>query len=120
MIDEIPRSTSNEASVKQRSEELVREADTSPGLQCFSCGSLLNPDKEDCESFDRTNRSHSQTCLKGEACLLYSWRKSALETATLRECFPTRVLLGSIQDPLSPQVSPLALPPVKIVISRRL
>ena len=120
VIHEIPRSTSNEASVKQRSEELVREADTSPGLQCFSCGSLLNPDKEDCESFDRTNRSHSQTCLKGEACLLYSWRKSALETATLRECFPTRVLLGSIQDPLSPQVSPPGPPPVKIVISRRL
>ena len=101
VIQEIPRT-------KQRSEELVRVVDPTPGLQCFSCGSLLNPDKEDCHSFDRTNRSHTQTCLKGEACLLYTWRKSTTETATLRECFPTRVLLGSIQDPLTPQVSPLS------------
>ena len=104
MIQEIPRSGE-----KSRSEGLakvkVKEADPSPGLQCFSCGSLLHPDKEDCDTFDRTNISHTQTCLKGEACLLYTWRKSTTETATLRECFPTRVLLGSIQDPLAPQVS---------------
>ena len=105
VIQEIPRTSPREK--KQRSGELVKvkEADTSPGLQCFSCGSLLNPEKEDCQTFDRTNISHTQTCLKGEACLLYTWRKSATETATLRECFPTRVLLGSIQDPLSPQVN---------------
>ena len=102
MIQEIPRSGE-----KSRFEGLakVKEADPSPGLQCFSCGSLLHPDKEDCDTFDRTNISHTQTCLKGEACLLYTWRKSPTETATLRECFPTRVLLGSIQDPLAPQVS---------------
>ena len=101
VIQEIPRSRD-----RQRSDGLeVKEADNSPGLQCFSCGSLLNPGKEDCQTFDRTNISHSQTCLQGEACLLYSWRKSTTETATLRECFPTRVLLGSIQDPLTPQVS---------------
>ena len=43
-----------------------------------------------------------QTCLKDEACLMYSWKKSPTETATLRECFPTRVLLGTIRDPLVP------------------
>ena len=31
---------------------------------------------------------------------MYSWSKSDTETATLRECFPTSVLLGSIQNPL--------------------
>ena len=87
----------------------VKEVDTSPGLQCYSCGSLLNPDNAKCESFDRTNTSLSQTCLKGEACLMYTWRKSDTETASLRECFPTRVLLGSIQDPLKPQVVLLGL-----------
>ena len=32
--------------------------------------------------------------------MMYSWSKSDTETATLRECFPTSVLLGSIQNPL--------------------
>ena len=72
-----------------------------PGLQCYSCGSLLNPNKK-CDEFSRTEKSQVQTCLKDEACLMYSWKKSATETATLRECFPTRVLLGTIRDPLVP------------------
>ena len=71
-----------------------------PGLQCFSCGSLLNPNKK-CDKFDRTAKSQVQTCLNDEACLMYTWQKSPTETATLRECFPTRVLLGSIENPLS-------------------
>ena len=71
------------------------------GLQCYSCGSLLNPNKK-CDEFSREDPGQVQTCLKDEACLLYSWRKSATETATLRECFPTRVLLGTIRDPLAP------------------
>ena len=70
-----------------------------PGLQCYSCGSLLNPNKK-CDEFSRTDPDQVQTCLKDEACLMYSWKKSATETATLRECFPTRVLLGTIRDPL--------------------
>lgn len=69
------------------------------GLQCYSCGSLLNPNKK-CDEFSRTDKNQVQTCLKDEACLMYSWKKSPTETATLRECFPTRVLLGSISDPL--------------------
>jgi len=72
-----------------------------PGLQCYSCGSLLNPNKK-CDEFSRTEKTQVQTCLKDEACLMYSWKKSPTETATLRECFPTRVLLGTIRDPLVP------------------
>ena len=71
-----------------------------PGLQCYSCGSLLNPNKK-CDEFSRTDNTQVQTCLKDEACLMYSWKKSSTETATLRECFPTRVLLGTIRDPLA-------------------
>ena len=93
-----PKKTSPNRSLK------VKALDPTPGLQCFSCGSLLNTNKARCDTFDRTNTSHTQTCLKGEACLMYTWKKSATETASLRECFPTRVLLGSIQDPLKPQV----------------
>lgn len=40
--------------------------------------------------------------MKGEACLMYTWEKSASETASLRECFPTSVLLGSLANPLKP------------------
>ena len=69
------------------------------GLQCFSCGSLLNPDAV-CDQFDPTDPSQVQTCGAGEACMMYSWSKSDTETATLRECFPTSVLLGSINNPL--------------------
>ena len=70
-----------------------------PGLQCYSCGSLLDPDSR-CDSFDRSDPGQVQTCGREEACMMYTWSKSDTETATLRECFPTSVLLGSIQDPL--------------------
>ena len=49
------------------------------GLQCYSCGSLLNPDS-DCQEFSRTEPSQVQTCLEDEACLMYSWRKSSTQT----------------------------------------
>ena len=73
-----------------------------PGLQCHSCGSLLHPERGECAAFSPSNSSQRQTCLRGEACLLYTWSRSATETAQLRECFPTRVLLGSISAPLAP------------------
>ena len=73
-----------------------------PGLQCHSCGSLLHPERGECAEFSASNSSQRQTCLRGEACLLYTWSRSATETAQLRECFPTRVLLGSISAPLAP------------------
>jgi len=96
-----PRRTTK-APQKDRVKEIPRaRQDTTPGLQCFSCGSLLNAEKT-CDQFDRSNVSHVQTCLTDEACLLYTWEKSSTETASLRECFPTRVLLGSIKNPLTP------------------
>merc|ERR1719412_780502 len=67
-----------------------------PGLQCHSCGSLLHPERGECAAFSASNSSQRQ------ACLLYTWSRSATETAQLRECFPTRVLLGSISAPLAP------------------
>ena len=52
-----------------------------------------------------------KTCDPGEACLYYSWRKSATETSVIRECFPTSVLLGSIDKPVEPgtQCSPSSI-----------
>ena len=50
-----------------------------PGLQCYSCGSLLNPNKK-CDEFNRTARAQVQTCLSDEACLMYTWQKSPTET----------------------------------------
>ena len=84
-----------------RRSQLQSVHEDKPGLQCYSCGSLLNPNKK-CDQFSRSDKTQVQTCLKDEACLMYSWKKSATETATLRECFPTRVLLGTIRDPLVP------------------
>ena len=54
------------------------------GLQCYSCGSLLNPNKK-CDEFSRTDNSQVQTCLKDEACLMYSWKKSPTETGQMEK-----------------------------------
>jgi len=100
---ELPETPRRGSSGSKNSNRSLKNVDNGrPGLQCYSCGSLLNPDKE-CDKFDATNSTQSQTCLKGEACLMYTWSKSSSQKATLRECFPTRVLLGSIQNPLTPQ-----------------
>ena len=74
----------------------------SPGLQCFTCGSLLEPDKV-CD-FNPSDPGQRKTCGPGEACLFYSWRSSAEDPEqNLRECFSTQVLLGSITSPLLPE-----------------
>jgi len=96
-IEETPRSPK----VSQRAPAKQTYHPDKAGLQCFSCGSLLNPDAK-CDEFSRTNISMTNTCLKDESCLMYTWKKSSTETATLRECFPTRVLLGTINNPLTP------------------
>ena len=70
-------------------------------LQCFSCGSLLNAENN-CTEFNPSNIDQVQTCGVNEACLLYTWKKSATETAVLRECFPKSVVLGPIDNPLRP------------------
>ena len=50
-------------------------------------------------------------CSVGEACLYYSWRKSSSSRAVIRECFPTSVLLGTIEQPVlpAPSCSPMAV-----------
>ena len=50
-------------------------------------------------------------CSVGEACLYYSWRKSSSSLAVIRECFPTSVLLGTIEQPVlpAPSCSPMAV-----------
>ena len=44
-------------------------------LECYSCGSLLFPDKQ-CKIFNTSDPLQTQTCLDDEACLMYSWKKS--------------------------------------------
>ena len=48
-------------------------------LQCFSCGSLLDPSRE-CDKFNNRDPEQVQTCAPNEACLLYAWEKSPTET----------------------------------------
>ena len=86
-IEETPRSPS---APKRQSGKQVVHPDKA-GLQCFSCGSLLNPDAK-CESFSRTNISQTQTCLKDESCLMYTWKKSSSETGDYDVKFIEHVL----------------------------
>ena len=72
-------------------------------VQCWSCGSLFSTDAPDCSSFNSRDPAQVQTCAQGEACLYYSWKKSATESSVIRECFPTSILLGSIDNPVQPQ-----------------
>ena len=69
-------------------------------MQCWSCGSLFSTDAPDCDAFNSLDPAQVKTCDPGEACLYYSWRKSATETSVIRECFPTSILLGSIESPV--------------------
>ena len=45
------------------------------GLNCFSCGSLLDPSKK-CDKFDQRDPTQTQVCGTNEACLYYRWKKS--------------------------------------------
>ena len=76
-----------------------------PGLQCYSCGSLFNPD-DTCSTFNPGDERQVKTCGAGEACLYYSYYGAPGEPeTTLRECFSTSVLLGPIESPLLPSSS---------------
>ena len=73
-----------------------------PGLQCYSCGSLLNPNKK-CDEFSRTDKNQVQTCLKDEACLMYSWKKSPTETGKKKKTnsfLSSRSFCSSSENPL--------------------
>ena len=48
-------------------------------LKCFSCGSLFNRDSPHCAEFDPSNGEQVMTCNEGEACMLYTWKKSRTE-----------------------------------------
>ncbi len=73
-----PRTT--EAPPRRRVEASVATPNSDGGgLQCFSCGSLLNLENK-CDEFDPSDPNQVQTCEAGEACLLYSWKKSSTET----------------------------------------
>ena len=63
-------------------------------VQCFTCGSLFNTDAPDCFAFNVNDKAQMKTCDAGEACLWYSYQKSDQETAVIRECFSTGILLG--------------------------
>ena len=63
-------------------------------VQCFTCGSLFNTDAPDCFAFNVNDKAQMKTCDAGEACLWYSYQKSDEETAVIRECFSTGILLG--------------------------
>ena len=72
-------------------------------VRCWTCGSLFSTDAPDCEAFNSRDSSQMKTCSQGEACLYYSWKKSATESSVIRECFPTSILLGNIDNPVEPQ-----------------
>ena len=48
-------------------------------LKCYSCGSLFNRDSPHCAVFDPNSEDQVMTCQEGEACMLYTWKKSRTE-----------------------------------------
>ena len=73
-------------------------------IRCWSCGSLFSTESNHCQAFNSQDPTQLKTCAEGEACLYYTWRKSSSEkSSVIRECFPTSILLGSIDRPVQPQ-----------------
>ena len=70
-------------------------------ITCYACGSLFSTDAPDCPTFNSADPKQQKLCKLGEACLHYDWRQSSDQTSVIRECFPTSILLGSIEDPIS-------------------
>ena len=100
--DRKPAQTTSSYNNFEEAQVSVPDFPDSPGLQCFTCGSLLEPDKA-CD-FNPSDPGQRKTCGPGEACLFYSWRSSIEDPEqSLRECFSTQVLLGSITSPLLPE-----------------
>ena len=75
------------------------QKNSSSVLRCYSCGNLFNPNIT-CDQSSTEDELEVQTCESGEACLLYQWKKSSVETAVLRQCFPSHILLGPVYNPL--------------------
>ena len=73
-------------------------------IRCWSCGSLFSTESNHCQAFNSQDPTQLKTCGEGEACLYYTWRKSSSEkSSVIRECFPTSILLGSLESPVQPQ-----------------
>jgi len=72
-------------------------------LKCYSCGSLFNRDSPQCAEFNPGNGNQVMTCNEGEACMLYTWKKSRTEIGSYRECFSTSILLGHPDYPITPR-----------------
>ena len=67
---------------------------------CHQCGSFFSGNADDCPEFNSAAQGQRKYCDPGQACLFYSWQKSATETAAIRECFSPTILLGSVDNPL--------------------
>ena len=76
----LPKS-SKEIVERKGQDNVIQKA---PGLQCYSCGSLLSHDVS-C-MFSRSNIP------LGESCLLYIWRESENKYSTLKKCFSTSAI----------------------------
>ena len=59
---------------------------------CHSHHSQFNPD----------DNSQVSSCAPGQACLLYTWKKSSTEIGSYRECFSTSIQLGHSNYPVNP------------------
>ena len=79
--------TTTTASLTSRDNSTAAAASAEP-LRCARCGDLFSSDECGAEG------AGAEQCGAGEACLLYTWRRSAATQATVRQCFPRRILLG--------------------------
>ena len=88
------------------------------GLKCFSCGSLFNSSSPQCDQvteppkncmknivntntdpvpqFNPEDNGQVARCAPGQACMLYTWKKSSTEIGSYRECFSTSIQLGQV------------------------
>ena len=81
--------TTTTASLTSRDNSTAAAASAEP-LRCARCGDLFSSDECGAEGAG----AGAEQCGAGEACLLYTWRRSAATQATVRQCFPRRILLG--------------------------
>ena len=85
--------TTTTASLTSRDNSTAAAASAEP-LRCARCGDLFSSDECGAEGAGAGAGAGAEQCGAGEACLLYTWRRSAATQATVRQCFPRRILLG--------------------------
>lgn len=52
--------------------------------------------------FNPDDNRQVASCAAGQACLLYTWKKSSTEIGSYRECFSTSIQLGHSSLPVNP------------------